>query len=51
MEAEEQADIAESFDIEAVPTFLILQVEYMGHVLSTPLIYYMAIRVTNYWRG
>jgi len=29
VEAEEQADIAESFDIEAVPTFLILQ----GHTL------------------
>jgi len=29
VEAEEQADIAESFDIEAVPTFLILQ----GHKL------------------
>lgn len=28
VEAEEQADIAESFNIEAVPTFLILRVEY-----------------------
>jgi len=51
VEAEEQADIAESFDIEAVPTFLILQVEYKGHVSSTPLISCMDIRAIHCSRG
>lgn len=48
MEAEEQSDIAESFEIEAVPTFLILQVEYMGCAPLTLLIHCTVIRATHY---
>ena len=44
-------DIAESFEIDSVPTFLILQVEYMGHTLLILLIFYTVTRVTNYWHG
>ena len=51
VEAEEQPDIAESFEIEAVPTFLILQVEYIGYVPLTLLIPYGVIRATHYWLG
>jgi len=51
VEAEEQPDIAESFEIEAVPTFLILQVGYSGCVLLTLLIPCTVIRATPYWLG
>ena len=48
VEAEEQQDIAESFEIESVPTFLLLQVEYVGRAPLTLLIPCTVIRATRY---
>jgi len=48
VEAEEQPDIAESFEIEAVPSFLILQVEYVGCVSLALLISCTVFRATRY---
>lgn len=51
VEAEEQPDIAESFEIEAVPTFLILQVEYTGCDSLALLIPCTVFRATRCWLG
>jgi thioredoxin-like negative regulator of GroEL len=54
IEAEEQDEISESFDIESVPTFIILRVRPMFEFLSSVLdhsdpSFYRQRRVTLYW--
>ena len=54
IEAEEQNEISESFDIESVPTFIILRVRRMFEFLSPELdhsdpSFYRQRRVTLYW--
>lgn len=51
IEAEEQSEISESFDIENVPTFIILRVRRMFGFLSPHSCpsFYRQCRVTLYW--
>ena len=54
IEAEEQSEISESFDIESVPTFIILRVRFMFEFLSPELDHsdlssYRRHRVILYW--
>jgi thioredoxin-like negative regulator of GroEL len=54
IEAEEQNEISESFDIESVPTFIILRVRRMFEFLSPELVhsdpsFCHQRRVTLYW--